>query len=109
MRVHPRHRGDCAEFFQAPQHTVRIQLDGPVAVISAIEQAAARTGRTWSDQFTYVLGICLGKHLPYFNDERGVEDWRMLLSPCRFRFSEAEAWSSWMCLWRTTPQIPVES
>ena len=34
MRVHPRHRGDCAHFFVAPQQTERIHFDGPVAVIN---------------------------------------------------------------------------
>jgi hypothetical protein len=80
-----------------------MQFDGSVAVISAIEHAAARTGRTWNDQFTYVLGLCLGKHPPDFDDGRSVEDWRTLLSRCRFRWSEAEAWTPFTCLRRETP------
>jgi hypothetical protein len=76
-----------------------MHFDGPVAVISAIEHAAARAGRTWNAQFTYVLELCRGYHPTDFDDGRSVEDWRTLLSPCRFRWSEAEVWNPFTCLW----------
>lgn len=100
MVLHPRHRGDCADFFAAPDQIARVQLDGPVAVIGAIEHAAAQAGRTWNDQFVYVVGLFLGHHPADFDDGRSVEDWRTLLSPCRFRCNEGEAWSPCTCLWR---------
>lgn len=103
MALHPRHRGDCADFFADSDQTARIQFDGPVAVIGEIEHAAARAWRTWNTQFVYVVEICLGYHLPDFDDGRTVEDWRALLSPCRFRLSEAGAWSPFACLRRKTP------
>ncbi|HKQ34013.1 MAG TPA: hypothetical protein VJT11_01780 [Nitrospiraceae bacterium] len=103
MRVHPHHRGDCADFYTAPQYTARIHLDGPVTTISAMEHEAARTGRNWNDQFIYVVKVCLGDHLPDFDDERSAEDWRTLLSDCNFRFSEAEDWRSFAAMRRMTP------
>lgn len=102
MLLHPRHRGDCAEFFVAPQQTCCVQVEGPDDVIGEIEHAAARAGRTWNTQLTYVLGCCLGEHPSDFDDGRSVEDWRTLLRPCRFRLSEAEDWSPCTCLWRET-------
>lgn len=75
-----------------------MQLDGPVSVIRAFEQAAAHAQRTWNAQFTYVLSLCLGYHPPAFDDGRSVEDWFTLLSPCRFRFTEAEDSSPCTCL-----------
>ena len=102
MVLHPRYRGTCADFFVAPHQTERMHFDGPVAVIGTIEHAAARTGRTWNDQLTYVLELCLGYHPSDFDDGRSVEEWRTLLSPCAFRFSEAEAWNPFTCLWRKT-------
>jgi hypothetical protein len=103
MVLHPRHRGNCADFFVAPQQTERVELAGPRSAIGEIEHAAARAERTWNDQFLYVLELCLGYHLPDFDDERSVEDWRLLLSRCRFRCSEADNWSPCTCLWRKTP------
>jgi hypothetical protein len=103
MVLDPRHRGDCADFFSTPGQTARMELDAPDSAIGDIEHAAAQTGRTWNDQLTYVLGLCLGYHLPDFEDGRSVEDWRTLLSRCRFRWSESEAWSSFTCLGRKTP------
>lgn len=103
MVLHPRHRGDCADFFVAPHETSRMQVAGPIAVISEIEHAAARARRTFNAQFTYVVNLCSGDHPPDFDDGRTVEDWRTLLSPCTFRFSEAAAWSPCTCLWRKTP------
>src|SRR5688572_23176605 len=97
MQLHPRHRGDCAEFFVAPQQTERIEFGGPVATINAmvyaIEHAAARAGRTWNTQLIYVMSLCLGHHPPDFDDARTVEEWRTLLSPCEFRTSETGDWS----------------
>jgi hypothetical protein len=83
-----------------PHQTERMQLDGPRSAIGAIEHAAARTGRTWNHQFAYVMGLCLGYHPSDFDDGRSVEDWRTLLSPCRFRVSKAEDWTPITCLWR---------
>jgi hypothetical protein len=103
MVLNPRHRADCYDFFTAPYQTASVQLDGPADVFGEIEHAAARTGRTWNTQLTYVLELCLGKHLPDFDDERSVEDWRTLLRPCAFRLREAEAWNPCTCLWRKTP------
>jgi hypothetical protein len=103
MVINPRHRGDCADFFVAPRQTERVQLDGPTATIGKIEHAAARAGRTWNTQLTYVLELCLGYHPPDFDDGRSVEEWRTLLGPCRFRFSEAEPWSPCTLMWRKTP------
>jgi hypothetical protein len=57
MVLNPRHRGDCADFFVAPHQTARVQLGGPVSAIGEIEHAAARAGRTWNTQLTYVLGL----------------------------------------------------
>ena len=68
MVLNPRHRGDCDEFFVAPHQTERIQFDDPRSAIGEIEHATARTGRTWNDQFTYVVGLCLGYHSPDFDD-----------------------------------------
>jgi hypothetical protein len=99
MRVHPRHRGDCADLFSTPEQTARIELDAPDSTISEIEHAAARTGRTWNAQLIYVLSLCLGYHPPDFTDGRSVEDWRTLLSPCNFRFSDSDAWRPFTCLW----------
>ncbi len=104
MELHPRYRWDCAEFFADPDHTERMQLNGPGSAIDAIGRAAAQAGRTWNDQFNYILGICLGEHPPDFADGRSVEDWRTLLSPCRFRFSETEDWHSCMRLRTITRQ-----
>jgi hypothetical protein len=84
MRPHPRHRGDCADFFATAQQPARIALDAPVSSIS--EHAAALAGRTWNDQLTYVIDLCLGDHPPDFNDERSTEDWRTLMSP----------WNKWI-------------
>lgn len=100
MALHPCHRGDCAEFFVAPHQTEEMQLDGPVTVISAMEHAAARAGRTWNTQLTYVLGLCLGYHPPDFDDGRSVEEWRTLLAPVRFRFHEGQDWRPCTCLWK---------
>ena len=103
MRVHPRHRGTCADFYATPEQTARIELDGPVATINiikyAIEHEAARSGRTWNTQFAYVISLCLGHHLPDFDDGRSVEDWRTLLSPCEFRTGETGDWRPFTCLW----------
>jgi hypothetical protein len=41
MVLHPRHRGDCEEFFVAPHQTARVQFDGPTAVIGKAEHRAA--------------------------------------------------------------------
>jgi len=103
MMHHPRHRGDCAEFFVATHQTHHGQFDGPVDVIDELEHAAAMAGRTWNDQLTYIMEVCLGKCLPDFDDGRSVEDWRTLLTPCRYRVREAEGWSPCTCLWRKTP------
>ena len=92
MVLDPRHRGDCAEFFVAPDQTESMQLGGPRSAIGEIEHAAARAGRTWNAQLAYVLGLCLGDHPPDFDDARSAEDWRTLLRPCAFRFSEAADW-----------------
>ena len=105
--LHPRHRGDCAEFFVPPGKTARIEFDGPVDVIGEMEHAAARAGRTWHAQFTYVMGICLGYHPPDFEDNRSVADWRTLLSECNFRTMETGGWAPFTCLWRRPPQTPV--
>jgi len=103
MVLHPRHRGNCADFFVDPDQTERLELDGPRSAIGELEHAAARAGRTWNTQLTYVMEVCLGDHLPDFDDGRSVEDWRTLLSRRRFRFSEAEAWSSFAAMRRRTP------
>ena len=103
MVLHPRHRENCAELFVAAHQTERMHFDGPRSAIGDIEHAAAQTGRTWSDQLTYILGLCLGSHSPDFDDGGSVEEWRTLLSRCRFRWSEAEAWSSFTRLKRKTP------
>ena len=103
MALHPRHRGDCADFFADSDQTEHVQLDGPRSAIGEIEHAAARAGRTWNTQLTYVLELCRGYHPSDFDDERSVEDWRTLLRPCRFRLSEAEDWNPFPCLWRKTP------
>ena len=102
MVLHPRHRGDCAEFFVTPHQTKSAQLHAPVDVIGEIEHAAAMAGRTWNTQLTYIVELCLGKHLPDFDDGRSVEDWRTLLSPCTFRLREGEGWTPFTCLWRKT-------
>lgn len=102
MVLHPRHRGTCADFFVAPHQTECMELDGPRSVIGVIEHAAASAGRTWNAQLTYVLGLCLGDYPSDFDDARSVEDWRALLSPLSFRFSEAEDWRPFTCLWWTT-------
>ena len=70
----------------------------PVSVLSAVEHEAARSGRTWNDQLSYVLGLLLGKYPPDFEDMRSAEDWRTLLRPCGFRFRETEDWSPFTCL-----------
>jgi hypothetical protein len=104
MVLNPRHRADCYDLFTAPHQTASVQFDGPVDVIGEIEHAAARAGRTWNDQLTYVAGISLGHHPTDFDDARSVENWRALLGTCAFRFNEAEDWSSCTCLWkRRTP------
>lgn len=103
MRVQPRHRGDCADFFSSSDQTEFMQLDLPVNVLSAMEHAAARAGRTWNDQLCYIVKLLLGDNLPDFDDGRSVEDWRTLLSRCRFRFSEGEAWRSFAAMRRMTP------
>lgn len=90
-------------FFVDPHQPARMQVDGPADAIGEIEHAAARDGRAWNDQFTYVLGLCLGDHSPDFDDGRSVEDWRTLLSRCAFRFERGVAWSPFTCLWRKTP------
>ena len=94
MVLNPRHRGDCAEFFVAPDQTESLQFDGPADAIGAIEHAAASTGRTWNDQFNYVMGVCLGYHLPDFDDARSVEDWRTVMGPCAIRESGGADWTS---------------
>lgn len=103
MVLHPRHRGDCSDFFVVPGHTARIEIDGPRAVLGELEHEAARAGRTWNTQFCYVLTLLLGYHPPDFDDGRSEEDWRTLLRPCTFRFSDAEAWIPFTCLRRKTP------
>ena len=102
MVLHPRYRGNCADFFAAPHQTAYVQLDGPANVIGELEASAARAVRTWNDQLTYIVELCLGYRPSDFDDTRSVEDWHMLLSPCRFRTSEAEDWIPFMCLWRKT-------
>jgi hypothetical protein len=104
MGLHPRHRGDCFEFFTAPDQTELMAFQCPATVRSELEQAAARTGRTWNDQLCYVVDLCRGHHPPDFDDPRSVEDWRTLLGQCEFRFTTAEDWSPFTCLWqRRTP------
>jgi hypothetical protein len=102
--LHPRHRGNCADFFVTPQQTARMEFDSPRTVIWEIEQAAARSGRTWNTQLTYVLGLFLGYHPADFDDQRSIEDWRTLMSPCNFRCNEAEDWSPFTLMWRAKPQ-----
>jgi hypothetical protein len=101
--MHPRHRGDCADFFAAQNQTNRIDLDAPGSTIGEIEHAAAKAGRSWCDQFTYLMGVVMGSHLPDFDDARSVEDWRTLMNPCRLRLRKAEAWIPCACLWGNTP------
>jgi hypothetical protein len=101
--MHPRHRGDCADFFVTEKQPARIQLDGPRSVIGELERASAKAGRTWNDQLTYVFEICFGYHLPDFEDGRTAEDWRTLMSQLNFRFSEGESWSSFAAMRRMTP------
>jgi hypothetical protein len=103
MVLHPCHQAACFDFFTASHETERMQFDGPRSTISALEQAAAQAGRTWNGQLTYVLGLFLGDHPPDFDDGRTVADWRTLLSPCAFRFSESEGWTPCTCLWRKAP------
>ena len=105
MVLHPRHRADCYDFFTAPHETHRVQFDGPADAICELERGAARVGRTWNAQLTYVLELCLGYHPSDFDDPRSVEDWRTLLRPCRFRLSEAKDWSPFTCLWRKTARV----
>lgn len=101
--LHPRHRGDCSEFFRSPHLTESVQLDALRSTVSDIEHAAAKAGRTWSEQLTYILEVCLGKHLLDFDDPRSTEDWRMLMTPCRLRWSGMEEWYPCEHLWRRTP------
>ena len=103
MRLHPCHRGDCADFFSTTQQTECIDLDAPVSTIGEIERAAAQAGRTWNDQLTYLVELCLGDHLSDFDDRHSVDDWRTLLSRCKFRLGETECWIPFTCLWETTP------
>jgi hypothetical protein len=103
MVLHPRHRGNCADFFAAPHQTARIDLAGPRPAINELEHAAARAGRTWNDQLNYILELFRGYRQPDFDDERSVEDWRTLLRLCRFRANETDDWSPFACLWRKTP------
>jgi hypothetical protein len=98
MVLHPRHRADCYDLFTAPHETESVQFQGPALAVCEFEHAAARAGRTWNSQLTYVLGLCLGKHPPDFDDGRTVEDWRTLLAKCAFRLSEAENWTSFTYL-----------
>jgi hypothetical protein len=102
--VHPRHRGDCADFFATLQQPKRIDLDGPHSAINKLERAAAQAGRTWNDQLIYIFGLFLGYHLPDFDDGRSLEDWRTFMSPWKFRVSETEGWSPFTCLWKQKGQ-----
>ena len=100
MGLHPRHRGDCADLFAAPNCTEQIELRIPLTVRSTIEQEAERTDRSWNEQFLYVSNLCTGKHPPDFDDVHSVEDWRTLLSSCAFRFAQTDEWDPFPCLWR---------
>ena len=100
--IEPRHRADCAEWFSSPNQTEYVLLDMPVSGRSAIEHGAAKAGRTWTDQFFYVLARCRDERLPDFDDVRSVEEWRTLLMSSSYRFNETEEWTRLSCLWRKT-------
>ncbi|MEO8048666.1 MAG: hypothetical protein ABI684_15380 [Nitrospirota bacterium] len=72
MVLHPRHRGDCAEFFVATDQTKPMIFAGTKDVLAELEHAAALAGRTWNDQVNYVMRICLGRRQPDFDDGRSV-------------------------------------
>jgi hypothetical protein len=103
MGLHPRHRADCFDLFTAPHETECVAFQGPTDAVCALERDAARAGRTWNAQVTYVLEICRGYHPPDFDDPRSVEEWRALLAPCEFRVSEGADWNPFTCLWRQRP------
>ena len=102
MRVHPRHRGDCADFFSPPEYIASIEFTMPHSTLNELEQAAAQAGRTWNEHMIYVLELCRGHIQPDFGDRRSAEEWRTLLSGCRLRFNEGEEWRPITCLWWKT-------
>ena len=103
MVLHPRHRGDCADFFTTPQQIGRVELIGPTDVISEIEHIAQHAGRTWNDQLNYIAELFLGHRLPDFDDTRSVEDWCALMSAFKYRSGDAGYWTPFTCLLRKKP------
>jgi len=98
MVLHQRHRGDCADFFSTPQQTGSVEFLAPIDVISEIELAAARAGRTWNDQICYIAELFQGRRPPDFDDERTEDDWRTLMSPSRVWIDKEGCWVPFTCL-----------
>lgn len=96
--LHPRHRGDCADFFATPKQSQSVDLNVPGDLLEELEHEAARGGRTWNDYVGYILRILRGQHPPDFDDARSVEDWRTRMSPCEFRLTEGGEWFPFTCL-----------
>ena len=96
----PRHRVDCADFFRAPHQRDHLNFKIPVNVISEIELAASRAGRTWNDQICYITGIFLGWRTLDFDDARSVEDWRTLMTGSMVQLDEAGKWFPFNCVGR---------
>jgi hypothetical protein len=40
------------------------------------------------------MGVCLGSHLPDFDDAHSVEDWCTVMGPCAIRVSGGADWIS---------------
>ena len=98
MMLHPRHRGDCADFFATPEQNERIDIQIPPDLQTELEQEAARAGRTWNDHLCYILNVLHGSHTPDFDDASSVEDWRTRMSPCLFQLREGEEWYPFTCI-----------
>ena len=101
--LHPRHRGDCTDFYFSPHQTERLDFKIPDDVRSEVEHAAARAGRTFNDQIIYIAKLLRDLGAPDFDDERIVEDWDALMSPCRVFLPEAGGWIPLSSPSSTTP------
>lgn len=89
---HPRYRRDCIDLYCKPDETEEIDFTGPTAVMETIEQAAEQSGRTFNEQFKYVMNICMGSVVHAADDARSVDEWRGLIGQLRIQFHKGEEW-----------------
>ena len=83
--VTPLHRADCTDFYRDPTEDQPIKLQGPLAVLHALELASVQAGRTFNAQLLYMIDVCLGDRAVSADDDRDARSWRAM-------FAQFEMW-----------------